>query len=198
MISLPLPFGGVLDLLNFVSIQAHLECFSHRITMEVWNHVRWKTAKIHRNEHTPEYTPTSFSKWRGDSYAHLFQISTLIRELTPHSTLQLAMRMLRKIHAKNSVDRNFSTDYGVYCCINTDLFRINRDCVQAQHCSKWNHTTQVPSFHKGEECSEGGDSSTLLGQTILCSGIVFALETSGHGFKSQSQNWVSISISYVY
>ena len=24
-----------------------------------------------------------------------------------HSTLQLAMRMLRKIHAKNSVDRNF-------------------------------------------------------------------------------------------
>ena len=48
---------------------------------------------------------------------------------TGHSTLQLAMRMLRKIHSKNSVDRNFIADYGVYCCINTDLFRTNSSVV---------------------------------------------------------------------
>ena len=30
-----------------------LDCFSHSITMEVWKPARWKTAKIHRNEHTP-------------------------------------------------------------------------------------------------------------------------------------------------
>ena len=30
-----------------------LDCFSHSITMEVWKPARWKTAKFHRNEHTP-------------------------------------------------------------------------------------------------------------------------------------------------
>ena len=50
-----------------------------------------------------------------------------------------------------------------------------------QHCGRWNHPTQVSSLQKGEECSDGGDSSALSGQTLLCSGIVFALESEVPG-----------------
>ena len=35
---------------------------------------------------------------------------------------------------------------------------------------------QVSWFQKREECSGKGDSSTLLGQTLLCSGIILVLE----------------------
>ena len=44
---------GVLVLLICVQILVCLDCFSHSIIMEVWKPARWKTAKIHRNEHTP-------------------------------------------------------------------------------------------------------------------------------------------------
>ena len=45
---------GVLVLLVSVQILARLDCFSQSITMEVWKPARWKTAKFHRNEHTPQ------------------------------------------------------------------------------------------------------------------------------------------------
>ena len=51
---------GVLVLLNCMPIHARLDCFSSplfcgdSIIMEAWKPARWKTAKIHRNEHTPE------------------------------------------------------------------------------------------------------------------------------------------------
>ena len=57
----------------------------------------------------------------------------------------------------------------------------NRIVYRPQHCGRWNHPTQVSSLQKGEECSDGGDSSTLSGQTLLCSGIVFALESEVPG-----------------
>ena len=44
---------GVLVLLICVQIHVHIDCFSHSFTMEVWKPARWKTAKIHQNEHTP-------------------------------------------------------------------------------------------------------------------------------------------------
>ena len=44
---------GVLDLLNCVQIHARLGCFYHSITMEALRPARYKTAKIHRIEHTP-------------------------------------------------------------------------------------------------------------------------------------------------
>ena len=44
---------GVLVLLICLQILVRLDYFSHSITMEVWKPARWKTAKIHRNEHTP-------------------------------------------------------------------------------------------------------------------------------------------------
>ena len=44
---------GVLDLLNCVLIHARLDCFSRSITMEALRPARYKTAKIHRIEHTP-------------------------------------------------------------------------------------------------------------------------------------------------
>ena len=55
-----------------------------------------------------------------------------------------------------------------------------------QHCGRWNHPTQVSSLQKGEECSGGGDSSALSGQTLLCSGIIFSLESRGPGFESRN------------
>ena len=75
------------------------------------------------------------------------------------------------------VDTYFITDYGVFCGINAGLFKRNRIVYRPQHCGRWNHPTQVSSLQKGEECSDGGDSSALSGQTLLCSGIVFALES---------------------
>ena len=47
--------GSVLVLLICVQILVHLNCFSQSITMEVWKPSRWKTGKIHRNDHTPEF-----------------------------------------------------------------------------------------------------------------------------------------------
>ena len=79
------------------------------------------------------------------------------------------------------VDTYFITDYGVFCGINAGLFKRNRIVYRPQHCGRWNHPTQVSSLQKGEECSDGGDSSTLSGQTLLCSGIVFALESEVPG-----------------
>ena len=100
-------------------------------------------------------------------------------ELTRHSALQLATRMSRKNPCCNfiCVDTYFITDYGVFCGINAGLFKQNRIVYRPQHCGRWNHPTQVSSLQKGEECSDGGDSSALSGQTLLCSGIVFALES---------------------
>ena len=46
---------GVLVLLICVQIFERRDCFSHRITIEVWKPAQWKTAKIHQNEHTPVY-----------------------------------------------------------------------------------------------------------------------------------------------
>ena len=37
----------------------------------------------------------------------------------------------------------------------------------------------VSSLQKGGECSDRGDSSALSGQTLLCSGIIFALKSRG-------------------
>ena len=79
------------------------------------------------------------------------------------------------------VDTYFITDYGVFCGINAGLFKQNRIVYRPQHCGRWNHPTQVSSLQKGEECSDGGDSSALSGQTLLCSGIVFALESEVPG-----------------
>ena len=79
------------------------------------------------------------------------------------------------------VDTYFITDYGVFCGINAGLFKQNRIVYRPQHCGRWNHPTQVSSLQKGEECSDGGDSSALWGQTLLCSGIVFALESEVPG-----------------
>ena len=79
------------------------------------------------------------------------------------------------------VDTYFITDYGVFCGINAGLFKRNRIVYRPQHCGRWNHPTQVSSLQKGEECSDGGDSSALSGQTLLCSGIVFALESEVPG-----------------
>ena len=79
------------------------------------------------------------------------------------------------------VDTYFITDYGVFCGINAGLFKWNRIVYRPQHCGRWNHPTQVSSLQKGEECSDGGDSSTLLGQILLCSGIIFALESEVPG-----------------
>ena len=79
------------------------------------------------------------------------------------------------------VDTYFITDYGVFCGINAGLFKRNRIVYRPQHCGRWNHPTQVSSLKKGEECSDGGDSSALSGQTLLCSGIVFALESEVPG-----------------
>ena len=79
------------------------------------------------------------------------------------------------------VDTYFITDYGVFCGINAGLFKWNRIVYRPQHCGRWNHPTQVSSLQKGEECSDGGDSSALSGQTLLCSGIVFALESEVPG-----------------
>ena len=44
---------GALVSLICLQILIRLHCFSHSITMEVWKSARWKTAKIHWNEHTP-------------------------------------------------------------------------------------------------------------------------------------------------
>ena len=74
------------------------------------------------------------------------------------------------------VDMYFITDYGVFCSINAGLFKWNRIVYRPQHCGRWNHPTHVSSLQKGEECSDGGDSSALWGQTLLYSGIVFTLE----------------------
>ena len=90
--------------------------------------------------------------------------------------LQLVMRMLRK-----NVDTYFITNYGVFCGINAGLFELNRTLYRPQYCGRWNHPTQVSSLQKGEECSDGGDSSVLLGQTLLCSAIVFTLESEVPG-----------------
>ena len=79
------------------------------------------------------------------------------------------------------VDTYFITVYGVFCGINAGLFKRNRIVYRPQHCGRWNHPTQVSSLQKGEECSDGGDSSALWGQTLLCSGIVFALESEVPG-----------------
>ena len=79
------------------------------------------------------------------------------------------------------VDTYFITDYGVFCGINAGLSKWNRIVYRLQHCGRWNHPTQVSSLQKGEECSDGGDSSALSGQTLLCSGIVFTLESEVPG-----------------
>ena len=42
-------------------------------------------------------------------------------------------------------------------------------------------TPHKSCFQKGEECSDRGDSSALSGQTFLCSGIVFGLESEVSG-----------------
>ena len=81
------------------------------------------------------------------------------------------------------VDTYFITDDGVFCGINAGLFKQNRIVYRPQHCGRWNHPTQVSSLQKGEECSDGGDSSALLGQTLLCSGIIFALESEVPGLN---------------
>ena len=91
------------------------------------------------------------------------------------------------------VDTYFITDYGFFCGINAGLFKRNRIVYRPQHCGRWNHPTQVSSLQKGEECSDAGDSSALSGQTLLCSGIIFALESEvlgsnlGAGTDSCSQ-----------
>ena len=75
------------------------------------------------------------------------------------------------------VDTYFITDYDVFCGVNGGLFKWNRIVYRLQHCGRWNHIIQVSSLQKGGgECSDGGDSSALLGQIFLCSGIVFTLE----------------------
>ena len=51
-------------------------------------------------------------------------------------------------------------------------------------CGRWNHPSQVSSLQKREECSGEGDSSVLLGQILLCSGIIFTSESRGSGFES--------------
>ena len=56
---------GVLVLLICVQILVSLDCFFHSITMEVWKPARWKTAKIHRNEHIPGRAFAS--DWLGNS-----------------------------------------------------------------------------------------------------------------------------------
>ena len=47
-------------------------------------------------------------------------------------------------------------------------------------------------------CSDGGDSSTLSGQTLLCSGIIFALESevpgSNRGAGTDSAPHTSLSL----
>ena len=83
------------------------------------------------------------------------------------------------------VNTYFITDYGVFCGINAGLFKWNRVAYRPQHCGSWNHPTQVSSLQKGEECSDGGDSSALSGQTLLCSGIAFALELEVPGSRAQ-------------
>ena len=56
--SIPTVFPwGVLVLLISVQILVRLDYFSHRITTEVWKPARWKTAKNHWNEHTPDFFP---------------------------------------------------------------------------------------------------------------------------------------------
>ena len=101
--------------------------------------------------------------------------------------------MLQFIH----VDTYFITDYCVFCGINAGLFKWNRIVYRLQHCGRWNHPTQVSSLEKGEECSDGGDSSALSGQILLCSGIVFALESevpcSNLGTRTDSALGTSLS-----
>ena len=120
-------------------------------------------------------------------------VQILEPELTWHSALQLAMRMMQFIH----VDTYFITDYCVFCGINAGLFKWNRIVYRPQHCGRWNHPTQVSSLQKGEECSDRGDSSVLSGQILLCSGIVFALESevpgSNLGTRTDSALGTSLS-----
>ena len=49
---------------------------------------------------------------------------------------------------------------------------------------RWNHPTQVYSLQKREECMAGSDSSILLSQTLLCSGIIFASKSRTPKYES--------------
>ena len=80
------------------------------------------------------------------------------------------------------VDTYFITDYGVFCGINAHLFKME------QHCGRWNHPTQVSSPKKGEECSDGGDSSALSGQRPFCVVVSSSLWNRRSGFESRSWN----------
>ena len=57
---------GVLVLLICVQILVRLDCFSHRITMEVWKPARWKTAKNSPKRAHPWKLifPVLFQIWR--------------------------------------------------------------------------------------------------------------------------------------
>ena len=94
---------------------------------------------------------------------------------------------MRKNPCCNLCGYIFITDYGVFCGINAGLFEWNRIVYRPQHYSRWNHPTQVSSLQKGEECSDRGDSSALLGQTLLCS-IVFALESEVPGSNLRARS----------
>ena len=73
LVTSPLNFKarGVLFLLIWVPILVRLDCLSHSITMEVWKPVRWKTAKIHWNEPTREYSWDSHIPWDSPLVWHL-------------------------------------------------------------------------------------------------------------------------------
>ena len=96
------------------------------------------------------------------------------------------------------VDTYFITDYGDFCGINAGLFKRNRIVYRPQHCGRWNHPTQVSSLQKGEECSDRGDSSTLLGQTLLCSGIIFTLELEVPGSNLGAGTDLALGTSHVH
>ena len=54
------------------------------------------------------------------------------------------------------------------------LIGMKQDCVQVTTLrGRCNHSTQVSSLEKGEECNGRGDSSTLLGQTAC---VVYYLQ----------------------
>ena len=87
------------------------------------------------------------------------------------------------------VDTNFISDYSVFCGINAGLFGMEQDCVQAT--TLVDGITPTSSLQEGEECSDEGDSFALLGQTLLCSGVVFASESKGPRFESRNyRNWL--------
>ena len=54
----------------------------------------------------------------------------------------------------------------------------------------------VSSLQKGGNVGDRGDSSALSGQTLLCSGIIFALKSRGVSTKVINSKWQTSYFSF--